>query len=173
MTVADRVLDALDLERARRVAGTVVDPELPMLTLADLGVLRSVEEEDGRVVVTLTPTYTGCPALATMRADVAVALRRAGFDDVAVHLALSPAWSSDWISERGRRALASHGTSPPRRVGAAGPVDVVLAPSRPAPRCPVCGSEATRELSRFGSTACRSLQVCGACGEPFDHLKEI
>lgn len=146
----------------------VVDPELPMLTLEDLGVLRNVDVEDGTVVVTLTPTYSGCPALATLRADVLVALRRAGYERAEVRTTLSPGWSSDWISERGKAALADHGISPPGK----GPTDLVLMPSPPL-ACPICGSTNTREVSRFGTTACRSLHTCRACGEMFDHVKEI
>ncbi len=155
---------------ARDVVARVVDPELPMLTLEDLGVLRDVDVSEDTVVVTLTPTYSGCPALATMRADVLVALRRAGYEHAEVRTTLTPAWSSDWISPRGRAALAEHGISPPRPTDA--PVDLVLRPTRP-PACPQCASTDTHELSRFGTTACRSLHTCRACGETFDHLKEI
>ena len=156
--------------QARDVVAQVVDPELPMLTREDLGVLRNVDIEDDTVVVTLTPTYSGCPALATMRADVLVALRRAGYERAEVRTTLSPAWSSDWISARGRAALTEHGISPPRPKD--GPTDLVLMPSRP-PACPQCVSTDTHELSRFGSTACRSLHTCRDCGETFDHVKEI
>ena len=163
--------------QARDVVARVVDPELPMLTLEDLGVLRDVAVEDGTVVVTLTPTYSGCPALATMRADVLVALHRAGFDDAEVRTTLTPAWSSDWISERGRTALAEHGISPPENVVPTGSTTVALGfPSVLAlveRTCPQCGSTDTREISRFGSTACRSLHTCRSCGETFDHVKEI
>ncbi len=153
------------------VVSCVTDPELPMLTLDDLGVLRDVTIEDDAVVVTLTPTYSGCPALATMRADVEVALRRAGFDRAEVRTSLSPAWTTDWISARGRAALAEHGISPP------GPrddsaVDLVLMPTR-ATSCPQCGSVDTHELSRFGTTACRALHRCRSCSETYDHMKEI
>jgi ring-1,2-phenylacetyl-CoA epoxidase subunit PaaD len=148
----------------------VVDPELPMLTLEDLGVLRHVSVDDDKIVVTLTPTYSGCPALATMRSDVLVALHRAGYDDVEVRTTLTPAWSSDWISSRGRDALAEHGISPPRPNE--GPVDLILMPSRPL-ACPQCASVDTKELTRFGTTSCRSLHTCRSCGETFDHVKEI
>ncbi|GAB3675837.1 phenylacetate-CoA oxygenase subunit PaaJ [Angustibacter aerolatus] len=163
------------LDRAREVAATVTDPELPMLTLADLGVLRSVELDGEHLVVTITPTYTGCPAMATMRADLLVALRRNGFDDVEVRTSLSPAWSTDWLTERGRRALAEHGIAPPgpARPASSGPVPLVLGTRAPSVRCPRCGSLDTRELSRFGSTACKSLHACRACAEPFDHFKEL
>ncbi|EHR53026.1 phenylacetate-CoA oxygenase, PaaJ subunit [Saccharomonospora marina XMU15] len=163
------------LRDARAVAETVTDPELPMLTLADLGVLREVREVDGRVIVSITPTYTGCPAMDTMRDDLVHALRRAGYPDVEVRTVLTPAWSSDWISERGRRRLAEAGIAPP---GAAprtpsGPVPLNLRPPSRAVRCPRCGSGDTEEVSRFGATACRALHRCRACAEPFEHVKEI
>lgn len=166
-------MSVTDLARAREVAGAVVDPELPMLTLADLGVLREVTVQDGTVVVTLTPTYTGCPALATMKADVRLALAEAGFAASEVRVALTPAWSTDWISARGRAALQVHGIAPPGPVPHAGPTDLVLRPAPPAPTCPRCGSAATREVSRFGPTACTAQHVCGACGEPFEKVKEL
>lgn len=161
------------LDRARAAAATVTDPEMPMLTLEDLGVLRDVEEPgDGSVVVTITPTYSGCPAMATMRDDLVHRLQDAGYRDVTVKVSLHPAWSSDWISERGRRALAEHGISPP---GAAprGPVPLTLSPVRRAVHCPRCGSESVSLTSEFGSTACKAMYRCEACLEPFDHVKEI
>jgi ring-1,2-phenylacetyl-CoA epoxidase subunit PaaD len=156
------------LARAREIAGAVPDPELPVLTIADLGVLRDVSVgEDGLVEVTVTPTYSGCPAMDTIRDDVATALRGAGFPGVRVRTVLAPAWTTDWISERGRRALEEFGIAPPApRDG--GAVAVAL-----SVRCPRCGSPRTREVSRFGSTACKSLWRCGDCGEPFDHVKTI
>ena len=174
MTTAATELDARSLDRATRVAARVTDPELPMLSLHDLGVLRSVAIQDDTVVVTITPTYTGCPAMATMRADLQVALRRAGFDQIEVRTSLSPAWSSDWITARGRAALRESGISPPEpHSQRPGPVPLTLfAPVRQL-QCPQCGGTATSELSRFGSTACKSLHVCGTCGETFDHFKEI
>lgn len=159
---------------AAAVAATVTDPELPMLTLADLGVLRSVSESDGRVVVAITPTYTGCPAMDTMRDDLEHALVSAGFPDVEIRTQLSPAWSSDWISASGRQKLASAGIAPP---GAAprrsGPIPLTL--SAPVSRisCPLCGSSDTEEQSRFGATACKALRRCRSCAEPFEHVKEI
>jgi ring-1,2-phenylacetyl-CoA epoxidase subunit PaaD len=158
------------------VAGSVTDPELPMITLADLGVLREVSESDGRVVVAITPTYTGCPAMGTMRDDLEHALLGAGFREVEVRTVLEPAWSTDWISEDGRRKLAEAGVAPPGRVSAAaaGPIPLTLdPPSSSAVRCPHCGAPATEELSRFGPTACTELRRCPACREPFEHMKEI
>ncbi|WP_267898530.1 MULTISPECIES: 1,2-phenylacetyl-CoA epoxidase subunit PaaD [Actinomadura] len=166
-------------DRAAAAAAGVRDPEMPMLTLADLGVLRGVEVvPDGRggetVVASITPTYTGCPAMATMRDDLVHRLNDAGFPRVEVRVVLDPPWSSDWISERGRAALREAGLSPPgpaRR--ASGPVALTLGPPRRAPACPRCGSAATRPTSEFGSTACKALYRCTDCLEPFEHVKEI
>lgn len=161
---------------AWEVAATVTDPELPMVTLADLGVLRDVRvEADGTVVVDITPTYTGCPAMGVMRADLVHALHRAGFGDVEVRTVLSPAWSTDWISEEGRRKLAAGGIAPPGKapVRGAGPVPLNLGPSRRTASCPLCGSADTEELSEFGATACKALRRCRSCREPFEHVKEI
>ncbi|MEV7214596.1 1,2-phenylacetyl-CoA epoxidase subunit PaaD [Kitasatospora cineracea] len=162
------------LERAREVAAAVPDPELPMLTLADLGVLADVEEADGAVTAWLTPTYSGCPAIAEMAADVSRRLRAAGFDRVEVRLRIDPPWSSDRISAEGRRKLAAAGIAPPEPGGAPHSGGVLrLGPTRRAVACPQCGSEDTEELSRFGSTACKSLWRCRSCREPFDRIKEI
>jgi ring-1,2-phenylacetyl-CoA epoxidase subunit PaaD len=159
---------------ARTIAETVTDPELPMLTLAELGVLRDVTEEPGRVEVTITPTYTGCPALDTMRADLRRRLTDAGYADVRVRTVLDPPWTTDWISDAGRRKLHEAGIAPPgpapRR--ASGPIPLTLGPTRRVP-CPNCGSADTVELSRFGATACKSLRRCESCREPFEHFKEI
>lgn len=157
------------------VASAVRDPELPVLTLADLGVLRSVEEEDGRVLVTITPTYSGCPAVEEMGADLKRSLRAAGYAEVEVRTSLSPAWTTDWISDEGRRKLAEAGIAPPSRVGprAVGPVPLTLAPPSQRVPCPRCGSHRTEQLSRFGSTACKALRRCLDCAEPFEHIKEI
>jgi ring-1,2-phenylacetyl-CoA epoxidase subunit PaaD len=161
---------------ARRVAEQVADPELPMLTLADLGVLREVRVTgDGRVLVAITPTYSGCPALDEMRADLRTRLADAGYRDVEVRTVLHPAWTTDWISAEGRRKLAEHGIAPPSRVGPrpAGPVPLNLAPPPARIPCPRCGSARTRELSRFSSTACKALRRCEDCREPFEHMKEL
>jgi len=160
----------------RSVAETVVDPELPVLTLADLGVLRDVRTEaDGMVVVEITPTYTGCPAMGVMRADLVHALHDAGFERVDVRTVLAPAWSTDWITADGRRKLAQAGIAPPgsapeRRPG---PVPLNLGPSLRVASCPLCGSPDTEEVSEFGATACTALRRCRQCQEPFEHVKEI
>ncbi len=145
------------------------DPEVPVLTIEDLGVLRDVAVDAGRIRVDITPTYSGCPAMEAIRDDVVLALTRAGFDDVEVRLVLSPAWTTDWMSEDGRRKLTEYGIAPPTgRAAHTGPVRIAL-----GVRCPRCGSLDTREISRFGSTSCKALYECRACLEPFDHFKAI
>jgi ring-1,2-phenylacetyl-CoA epoxidase subunit PaaD len=160
---------------ARSVAEQVVDPELPMLTLADLGVLRDVSEHDGRVVVTITPTYTGCPAIDAMRDDLVHALDGAGFAGAEVRMALQPAWTTADITADGRRKLAAAGIAPPRAAvrRGDGPVPLTLGPPAHRVRCPRCGSADTIEVSRFGATACKALRRCRACAEPFEHFKEL
>lgn len=155
------------------VAAATPDPELPVVTVAELGILRTVEERGGRVVVTITPTYSGCPALREIGADLTRRLREAGFADVEVHTRLAPRWTTDWITADGRRKLAAAGVAPPapaRRP--AGPVPLTLAP-RPAVRCPRCGSSDTVQTAAFGSTACKSLHRCRRCAEPFEAVKPL
>ncbi|CAM3542236.1 1,2-phenylacetyl-CoA epoxidase subunit PaaD [Nocardioides zeicaulis] len=166
---------ARTLERARAAAERVTDPELPMLTLADLGVLREVDVvAESHVVVAITPTYTGCPAMAAMRDDLVRELSSAGFDRVEVRVSLDPAWTTDWISPAGRAALATAGISPPGPAPRTdGPVPLTLMPTARQVRCPRCDSPATDLVSEFGSTACKAQYRCTACLEPFDHVKEI
>lgn len=159
--------------RAREVAASVTDPEMPMLTLEDLGVLRGVREEADGVVVTITPTYSGCPAMATMRDDLVHRLADAGYA-ATVEVSLSPAWSSDWITDRGRQALRDHGLSAPGPAPhRAGPVPLTLLPLRRDLTCPRCSSAEVELTSEFGATACKALYRCTACAEPFEHVKEI
>jgi ring-1,2-phenylacetyl-CoA epoxidase subunit PaaD len=152
---------------AWKIAADVPDPELPVVTIGDLGILRDVTEDDqGRVHVTITPTYSGCPAMETISTDLVDALTAAGYQRVDVEYVLSPAWTTDWMTEEAREKLAAYGVAPPGPAASAGPVSLPL-----TLRCPHCGSPDTRESSRFGSTACKSLWVCRACREPFDHFK--
>ena len=150
-------------EEARAAAAAVPDPELPMVTIEDLGILREVQVRDDVVHVTITPTYAGCPATEAIRADVEAAVHEAlPGCSVLVHTVLAPAWSTDDLTEAGRRKLAEAGIAPP---GATTDLNLTI-------RCPHCGSPDTRELSRFGSTACKALWVCTACREPFDSFKK-
>ena len=169
------VTDAPTRPDPRTVAESVADPELPMLTLADLGVLRDVETApDGTVVVSITPTYSGCPAMDAMKVDLTRRLQRAGYGRVDVRTVLSPPWSTDDITPAGRRALAEHGIAPP---GPAprddGPVLVALQPRPRQVDCPQCGSADTVLVSQFSSTACKALRRCSVCAEPFEHIKEL
>jgi ring-1,2-phenylacetyl-CoA epoxidase subunit PaaD len=156
------------IRSAWETAASVLDPEVPVLTIEDLGILRDVEETDAGVVVTITPTYSGCPAMDAIRDDIEAAFREEGRDDVCVDFTLSPAWTTDWMSDAGKRKLEEFGIAPPQPRPRDGVVALTL-----SLRCPQCGSPDTRELSRFGSTACKSLWVCNACREPFDHFKSI
>lgn len=145
-----------------------------MLTLEDLGVLREVSIDGGTLIVTITPTYSGCPAMATMRDDLQHRLGDNGFDDVDVRVRLAPAWSTDWISEHGRQALTEHGISPPGHVAPRmGPVPLTLTPTRRTLSCPRCGSGEVELTSEFGPTACKAMYRCTSCLEPFEHVKEI
>lgn len=152
------------------IAATVNDPEIPVLSIADLGILRAAEATGDRGArVTITPTYSGCPALDTIRDDVEQALIMAGYDDIDIRLSLSPAWTTDWMTDEGRSKLEKYGIAPPSGdapVRPAGPIRLQL-----SVRCPRCGSLATKELSRFGSTSCKALYSCTSCKEPFDYFK--
>lgn len=147
---------ALEADVRQRLAG-VADPEIPVLSVVDLGIVRHVRlDADGAVEVGLSPTYSGCPATSIIKADVAAALRSGGYREVRVVDVLAPPWTTDWISGEGRRKLHDYGIAPPT----AGPI-----------ACPQCGSLETTKLSEFGSTPCKSLHRCESCREPFDHFK--
>jgi ring-1,2-phenylacetyl-CoA epoxidase subunit PaaD len=161
------------LAAAREIAAAVPDPELPMVTVADLGILRDVAAEDGRLVVTITPTYSGCPALREIAHDLRRRLGQAGFAEVTVRTALAPAWSSDWITAEGRRKLRAAGVAPPHPAPS-GPVPLTLTATRREPvACPRCSSRDTTQTAAFGATACKALFRCETCREPFEHVKEI
>ncbi|MGX9293870.1 1,2-phenylacetyl-CoA epoxidase subunit PaaD [Tsukamurella paurometabola] len=161
---------------ALAVVADVLDPEMPQVTLADLGIVRDVSEaDDGAVTVTITPTYSGCPAMGTIRADIEAALHAAGYPAVTIVTALSPAWSTDWITDTGRAKLRAAGYSAPgpapRRGDGPVPLTLQARPRRIA--CPACGSTRTRLDSEFSATPCKALYRCLDCREPFDHVKEI
>jgi ring-1,2-phenylacetyl-CoA epoxidase subunit PaaD len=164
-----RSLTSDELARARAVAAAVPDPEIPVLTIADLGILRAVRDDGGALIVDVSPTYLGCPAVVAIELAVEAALRDAGFANVRIVRALSPAWSTDDMTEAGRDKLRAYGIAPPARGGGRG----ALILGTEAVACPRCASTATEKLSAFGSTACKALWRCTACREPFDHFKCI
>jgi ring-1,2-phenylacetyl-CoA epoxidase subunit PaaD len=153
-------------QRAWNAASQVVDPEIPVLTIADLGVLRDVAVNDGRVEVAITPTYSGCPAMNMIALEIELALEREGISGSKVRTVLSPAWTTDWMSDDGRRKLKDYGIAPPQagsgRRALFGELKVT---------CPQCGSVETEVLSEFGSTSCKALWRCKSCREPFDYFK--
>lgn len=169
---------------ARRAVSEVADPELPVVTLDDLGIVRDVTHDPAtdRIVVTITPTYTGCPAMDVIRDDIRAALAAAGHPAAEIRTVFAPAWTTDWITAAGRAKLLAAGIAPPGPAAesvrgtaagpgpgpAAGPVPVQL-----AVRCPYCGNPDTEQVSRFGSTACKALWRCRSCREPFDHVKAL
>ncbi|MDO6144599.1 1,2-phenylacetyl-CoA epoxidase subunit PaaD [Paenarthrobacter aurescens] len=189
MTTLPRTASVTQLEpeeqRAWDIASTVCDPEIPVLTIEDLGILRGVRvfptqaagQHDGgasstAVEVTITPTYSGCPAMDAIGDDLRTAFVKEGYASVHVNLVLSPAWTTDWMTESGKAKLEEYGIAPPSGMAAAGghsgPVRLSL-----AVKCPQCNSLNTKELTRFGSTSCKALFVCQDCKEPFDYFKVL
>ncbi|HET7140774.1 MAG TPA: 1,2-phenylacetyl-CoA epoxidase subunit PaaD [Arthrobacter sp.] len=160
-------------QRAWDIAATVCDPEIPVLTIADLGILRDVAVSgDGDVKVTITPTYSGCPAMDAIRDDLKKAFAAEGYTGVDVNLVLAPAWTTDWMTDAGKAKLQEYGIAPPSGRAAAGghhgPIRLTM-----AVKCPQCSSLNTKELTRFGSTSCKALYVCKDCLEPFDYFKVL
>lgn len=156
-----------DLRRAAwDAAAQVVDPEIPVLTIADLGVLRDVTVNDGRVEVAITPTYSGCPAMNMIALEIELALEREGIRNFRIKTVLSPAWTTDWMSDEGRKKLKDYGIAPPMSGGGR---RALFGEQQVA--CPQCGSVATEVISEFGSTSCKALWRCTACREPFDYFK--
>lgn len=153
---------------ARAAVSAVVDPEIPVVTIADLGILRDVHDVDGRIEVTLLPTYTGCPAVAMIQLETEAALASAGIRDATVRTVLTPAWTTDFITDEGRRKLLAYGIAPPMRAGSKRSLF-----GEETVACPRCGSTTTSRIAEFGSTACKALWRCDACWEPFDYFKCI
>lgn len=151
------------------IAAKVTDPEIPVLSIADLGILREVNaNEDGSVQVIITPTYSGCPAMDVITQDLYFAFGEAGIEKVDVKLVLTPAWSTDWMTEDGKRKLEEYGIAPPTGTGHSGRVTLGI-----SVKCPRCHSLNTRELARFASTSCKALYTCKDCLEPFDYFKVL
>ena len=166
MSAASRPV-SLDQQRAWAAAAAVLDPEVPAVTVEDLGILRSVELVDGIAVAEVTPTYSGCPAVLAIELAIEAALRDAGFD-ARIERVIAPPWTTDWITPQGREKLRAYGIAPPVKTSGKGALfaDPVVA-------CPQCGSEDTERVSEFGSTACKALWRCRSCAEPFDYFKCI
>ena len=156
-------------DRALEILQTVMDPEVPVLSVVELGVVRGVEVTGDALTVTVTPTYTGCPAMQVIEDDIRSALEAAGFRDVTINTVYAPAWTTDWMSEAAREKLRGYGIAPPHLVGAG--TLVPLGPTVRTVECPFCGSSSTTTASEFGATACKSLHVCHACRQPFEHFK--
>lgn len=155
--------------KARQLLETVCDPEIPVLTVADLGIVRDVRLlEDGTLEVVITPTYSGCPAMNVIEVNIRAALQEGGFERVKVTTVLSPAWTTDWLSEEGRSKLRAFGIAPPAEPSAD---KKALTGERRALHCPFCNSANTEMISQFGSTACKALFRCLDCREPFDYFK--
>jgi ring-1,2-phenylacetyl-CoA epoxidase subunit PaaD len=154
--------DAADLYE---LLSTVCDPEIPVLTLQDLGVLRDISVDDDGIRVSITPTYAGCPAMEVMRSDIEFTLAEAGYPNVIVEQKLSPAWTTDWMSEEGRNKLRTYGIAPPATTSCGKKIDDI--------ECPQCNSRDVKMISEFGSTACKALYQCQDCKEPFDYFKCI
>lgn len=160
----------MNAEAAWAALAAVPDPEIPAISVVDLGIVREVRCEGDAVTVTVTPTYAGCPATELIRADIERALRDAGAGAVTIHTVLSPAWTTDWLSAETRARLAAHGIAPPQGAADDGARPLVFRPRVP---CPRCGSRGTEQLSAFGATACKALYRCTACREPFEYFKPI
>jgi ring-1,2-phenylacetyl-CoA epoxidase subunit PaaD len=153
------------------VLNTVMDPEVPVISVVELGIVRDVAIQNDAVTITITPTYSGCPAMREIEADIRTALLARGVHDVNVKLVLSPAWTTDWIGPEAREKLRAYGIAPPGRAEPQGLI--TLTRSRVAVQCPFCGSNDTRLQSEFGSTACKAIHVCNSCRQPFDEFKAL
>lgn len=152
------VIETLDLAAIRAAVGAIPDPEIPSITIAELGILRSVERHGDSILVTITPTYSGCPAMEMISDEIAACLGRLGVSDAEVRLVYAPAWTTEWIGEEAKAKLDAVGIAPP---------------GRPTTECPRCRSSEITTVSSFGSTACKALMVCSSCGEPFDWFKDF
>ena len=170
MTAPHAVLPTRDAVLA--ILDTVMDPEVPVLSVRELGIVRDVDvAADGAVTVVVTPTYSGCPAIQVIEQDIVAALHAAGFADAHIRTVYSPPWTSDWIPEPARAKLKAYGIAPPTPAASGDLVQLLRAPR--APQCPYCDSRDTEVRSEFGSTACKSICWCRSCGQPFEEFKSI
>ena len=155
-------------ENILKILETVTDPELPVLSVIDLGIVRDVLIKNKEIEIIITPTYSGCPAMNVIEMNIKIALHIAGFDNIKVTTVLSPAWTTDWMSEAGKQKLKAYGIAPPQNKAR---LDKMLFETPPSVICPICNSNNTEMLAEFGSTACKSLYRCKDCLEPFDYFK--
>jgi ring-1,2-phenylacetyl-CoA epoxidase subunit PaaD len=162
---------ALSRDEVFAILGEVMDPEVPVLSIVELGIVRDVQLVDDEVTVTVTPTYSGCPAMRAIEQDIESALRAHGFEHVRVETSFSPAWTTDWIPAAAREKLRAYGIAPPAAVDHDAPIGIGR--RRTAVRCPYCGSAHTESKSEFGSTACKSIHMCRSCNQPFEEFKAI
>ncbi len=158
----------LTLEQVKQWVGEVPDPEIPVLTIEDLGILRGINYENNEYKITITPTYTGCPAMKAIENNIAEVLSKHNINNYFINTVLSPAWTTDWMSEEGKIKLEAYGIAPPQQTTAN---KKLLLGQEPEIPCPRCKSKNSRMISQFGSTACKSLWQCNDCLEPFDYFK--
>lgn len=167
---AELATDSVSVQQVMQWLALVPDPEIPVLSVVDLGLVRDVSWDGATCVVTITPTYSGCPAMQEISTDILNTLAQKGMASVRIQTRLSPAWTTDWLTPAGRAALKGYGIAPPKEKA----IDIsglARGVHRPSVECPHCGSEATRLVSQFGSTSCKALYRCSHCGEPFDYFK--
>jgi ring-1,2-phenylacetyl-CoA epoxidase subunit PaaD len=163
-------------ESILQILAEVKDPELPMIDVVELGIVRDVLFDDGHLTVDITPTYSGCPAMQVIEKEIVSTLAAHGFEDARIRTVYSPAWTTDWMTDEAREKLREHGIAPPHLVEASsgGITELVsLRRAKPTTTCPFCGSANTTEKSEFGSTACKSIHFCNSCHQPFDHFKSF
>ena len=158
-------------EEVLAILDAVMDPEVPVLSVRELGIVRDVSvDAEGGVTVTVTPTYSGCPAIRVIEDDIVTAIRAAGISDVRMRTTYAPAWTTDWIMPEARAKLKAYGIAPPMRAESGGEL-VQLMRARPSAQCPYCDSYETEVRSEFGSTACKAVCWCRGCGQPFEEFK--
>lgn len=172
VTPVTHIDSGISLEMIKRILEEVPDPEVPVLSVMDLGIIRDIRiagASPQKIEILVTPTYSGCPAIDMMKINIRMALLQHGFTDIKITQVLSPAWTTDWISEKGKEKLKAYGIAPPH------PTQSVCTPDsfqeEEAIQCPLCNSYHTRLISQFGSTACKALYQCNDCKEPFDYFK--
>jgi ring-1,2-phenylacetyl-CoA epoxidase subunit PaaD len=163
-------------ESILEILAEVKDPELPMIDVVELGIVRDVTFDVGHLTIDITPTYSGCPAMQVIEKEIVSTLAAHGFDDARIRTVYSPAWTTDWMTAEAREKLREHGIAPPHlvEISGGGIAELVsLRRAKPTTACPFCGSANTVEKSEFGSTACKSIHFCNSCHQPFDHFKSF